>query len=335
MRRTRRDEGPARCLLAASTLLCRLAVAGADQLRFLVMSAPRTGKISWIRLPEGGDFAGLRPQTLIDEGLQHPQGLCVDRRRRRLYVADPDMKRIYAYRLAVVNGALVTDGARVVVNQGVESRWVSVDGSGTLFFSDEPGSRILRVSASDAIRGGAAPSVVYSGSTVAQVSEPGGVAADNFHVFWTNKHFGTETGSLVRGAVTPGARPFSLATNSPKSYGVCIAMGNVFYTDSERSVYGAKKNGGGVAEVTNALQRPRGCAWDGDGTVYVADRGAGSVYAFASNMHVISRAQMREAFEFDDAFGLALVTAAGRRGARASWLGAAAACVLALAAGHL
>merc|ERR1719204_224662 len=142
------------------------------------------------------------------------------------------MKRIYAYRLAVVNGALVTDRARVVVNQGVESRWVSVDGSGTLFFSDEPGSRILRVSASDAIRGGAAPSVVYSGSTVAQVSEPGGVAADNFHVFWTNKHFGTEAGSLVRGseAAAWGAGPggaVTLARNSVKCYGVCVAMGNV------------------------------------------------------------------------------------------------------------
>merc|ERR1740129_237614 len=116
----------------------------------------------------------------------------------------------------------------------MESRWVAVDGTGTLFFSDEPQNRILKVNADTALRGDTTPEVVYSGDSIAEVNEPGGVAVDNFNVFWTNKHFGTQAGSLVRGSEHPPlnvAPEFSLsvlAKNSVKCYGVCIALGNVF-----------------------------------------------------------------------------------------------------------
>merc|ERR1719277_1603859 len=113
-------------------------------------------------------------------------------------------------------------------------------------------------------------------------------------------------------------------------------MGNVFFTDSEKALYGVKKNGGPVAEVTSLLDKPRGCAWDGDGTVYVADRGAGAVYSFASNMHVISKTEVKRAFEFEDAFGLAVMTgsAAKLRGG-ASLLLACAATAVAAALGSV
>jgi len=281
------------------------------------MSAPRNGKVSWVRLPDSGNFTGLQPETLIDEGLRHPQGIAVDKRRQRLYVADPDVQKIFGYQLYEQNGLLMTDGRQSVVAEGAESRWVAVDGAGTVFFSDEPQNRILKVPADRALRGDTSPEVVYSGDGVAEVNEPGGVAVDNFHVFWTNKHFGTQAGSLVRGAEKPplGAAPeFSLsvlAKNSVKCYGVCIAMGNVFFTDSQKFLYGVKKNGGPVAQVTGNLDRPRGCAWDGDGTVYVADRGEGAVYSFASNMHTLQEAQMKRSFAFEDAFGLAVYSGGG------------------------
>jgi len=300
--------------LLVGVLAAGWSAAQAQSAGFLLITAPVHARISWVRLPENGNFAGLRPETLLDEGLRHPQGICVDKKRRRLFVADPDAQKIFAYQLSVVNGALVTDGRQSVVTSGVESRWVAVDGAGNIFFSDEPQNRILRVPAAGALRGDAKPEVVYSGDSVPEVNEPGAVAVDNLHVFWTNKHFGTEVGTLVRGSENPpqGTAASSslavLAKNSVKSYGVCIAMGNVFFTDAEKHLYGVKKHGGPVVEVSSVLDKPRGCAWDGDGTVFVADRGLGRIYSLPSNMHILSQADLTVAFDFDDAFGLAVLT---------------------------
>jgi len=320
--RVRWHPGPLRSVQGILILLLATAWgAAADPSGFLLLTTPHNAKIAWVKLPESGDFAGLTPSVLIDTGLQHPQGIAVDKKRKRLYVADPDAQKIYGYQLTVVNNGLATDGKQVAICSGIESRWVSVDGSGNVFFSDEPRNQILKVPAEKVLRGEAEAQTVYSGEGVAQVSEPGGVAVDNFHVFWTNKHFGTEVGVLVRGSESPPSATDAsslsvLAKNSVKCYGVCIAMGNVFFTDSEKALYGVKKNGGPVAEITASLDKPRGCAWDGDGTVYVADRGAGAVYSFASNMHVISKTEVKRVFEFEDAFGLAVLTsAANTRGA--------------------
>lgn len=311
---------PCRPLWAAFVALCAASLchgASGDLSGFLIISAPRNAKVSWVKLPEDGSFEGLKPETLIDEGLQHPQGIAVDQKRRRLYVADPDAQKIYSYKLVVDGDVLRTKGEQTIVAHDRESRWVTVDGMGNVFFSDEPQNLILKVSADKVLRGDAVPEVVYNGGSLSQVNEPGGVAVDNFHVYWTNKHFGTEAGSLVRGSEEPSmfgpADTVSvLARNAVKSYGVCLALGNVYYTDSERFLYGVKKTGGPVAEVSSALNTPRGCAWDGDGTVFVADRGANAVYSFAGDMHTLARAEMKRAFAFEDAFGLAVLTSSAR-----------------------
>ena len=55
--------------------------------------------------------------------------------------------------------------------------------------------------------------------------------------------------------------------------------------------------------MSNKLSMPRGCAWDGDGTVYVADRGANAVFSFAGNMPTLDTALLQKAVDFGDAFG--------------------------------
>lgn len=284
------------------------------------MSAPRNSRIAWIKLSESGSFVGLEPKTLIDSGLQHPQGIAIDQKRRRLYVADPDVQKIYSYQLVANDGVLTTDGRQTVISQNCESRWVSVDGVGNVFFSDEPQNLIMKLPADKVLRGETKPEIVYNGNSLSEVSKPGGIATDNFHVYWTNKHFGSQVGSVIKApefpqtaSALPAGAMSVLGKNSVKSYGVCLALGNVYYTDDHHSIYGVKKAGSKVSEISHALNRPRGCVWDGDGTVFVADRGASAVYSFAGSMHHLGHTEVRRAFDFDDAFGLAVLSSGTSR----------------------
>merc|ERR1719181_1368631 len=218
------------------------------------------------------------------------------------------------YNLAFTNGMLMTDGDQMVAANNVEARWVAVDGIGNVFLTDEGVNVIQRVDGEALRAGQGKPVVIYDGATVGEVNRPGGVATDNFHVFWSNKAIGTQVGSVVRGLEEPDSTANAssvtqVAKNANKVYGVCLSQNNVYYTDSQTFLYGVKKNGGAIATISDKLLGPRGCAWDGDGTVYVADKTANAVYSFAGNMHVLAPAQLTKAYEYDDAFGLAVIQA--------------------------
>lgn len=310
---------PGAWALLACALLRR--GAGAGLRGFLLVSSPRGARISWVGLPDGPPSAArLAPQTLLEGGaLMHPQGVAVDQRNRRLVVADPDNQTIWSYRLEVHGGKLhaVTPPDQVV--RGLESRWVAVDSNGNVLFSDEPESRIWKISwappeqRQGEEQGGEASVLYYGGSETQQVNAPGGVAADNMYVYWTNKRFGTMSGVVVKASEMPLPEPREeesvvvLGKNSQKCYGVCLALNNVFYTDSSQKLYAVKKSGGDVAVVSSGLSKPRGCAYDKDGSVYVADRGAGAVYHFPGNMVALGSADLVKAFDLDDAFGVAFL----------------------------
>jgi len=266
-------------------------------------------------------------RDLITSGLVSPQGIARDQVRGKLYVADPGASKIFSYSLLANGGSLSVGEQRVAVDD-VEARWVSVDSFGNLLYSNEPQNQILRTHGQQALRSDGPPEVLYNGATVTTVSAPGGVATDDLHTYWVNKQNGKQVGSVMsamtspRGAASlmqgsPASFAQSLASNSDKSYGLCVAMGNVFYTQPDRVIYAVKKGGGPPVVVSDRLTNPRGCAWDGDGTVYVADRGANAVYSFAGNMHQLSTAQISVVAKADDAFGVTVFTA-GRASAR--WL---------------
>lgn len=292
--------------------------------KFLIVSAPRDGKVAYMRIMHGGRLSQMHSdrqsamQTLIDSGLVHPQGLAVEQRTGRLLVADPDARKIYAYPLSSFEATL-TAGVRTVLADNTEARWVAVDGMGNVFFSDEPRNQILRITREQVDAGDARPQVVYDGVALTQVSAPGGLAADSFHTFWVNKQQGTQVGSVIRGPEAPSsirghpsASISALTRSSDKSYGLCLALNNVFFTQPERTIYGVKKAGSGTVAISNRLVNPRGCAWDGDGTVYVADRGANAVYEFAGNMRDLSAAQLSKTVDFQDAFGVAVFSGVQR-----------------------
>lgn len=281
---------------------------------FLFVSAPRDGRVAYVPL----DAKNAKPITLIETGLKHPQGIAIDQKRKRLFVTDPDARKIYRYQIAVNGKALSTDGAQTVVSHDVESRWVAVDSWGNVFFTEEPGNTIRKIAADQVLRGTGISEIVYGADSILQVSDPGGIAVDNFHLYWTNKQNGMLAGVVVKGAEVPvqpvGQDAISvLATsgasgNIQKAYGICTALDTVYYTDSEQKLWGVKKNGGAPKEIANTLTNPRGCVYDGDGTVYVADRSANKIFAFAGNMKQLVRAPLVKAFDFEDAFGLAFLS---------------------------
>jgi len=318
----------ARCILAvilASLFYASQARASksSEPRRFLIASAPREGKVAYKKIGSSG-FLGTEPmQSLVSVGLVHPQGLAIDQRTSKLLIADPDSKQILAYKLSS-NGDTLTAVLDQPVMRLVEARWVAVDGLGNIYATDEPSNRILKISAAQVDQGDTTPTVLYDGMSLSQVSGPGGIAVDNFNTYWVNKQIGTQAGSLIKGSTVP--RPTSLlaaretpaletlAWNTDKSYGICAALDNVYYTQPEGAIFAVKKTGSkDVHMVTDKLTMPRGCAWDGGGTVYVADRAANAVFSFPGNMVNLDTALIQKAVDFEDAFGVAVFSADSTR----------------------
>lgn len=319
-----------RRLLAALTALCLPgAAAFGEAQKYLIIASPSASRISYLKLPESGAPAtgGEGVRTLIDSGsgLTFPQGVAVDEYRRMLYVADPALGRLVGYSLDNRRSMLgfgtpsdeLSVGSQQTIAENVEVRAVAVDGLGNVFMTDEATQRVLMVTADQISRGQTTPTVLYDNSDTSAVREPGGIATDNYFVYWLNKADGETAGSLIRASArglansslaSAGGPPLQLASNTPKSYGVCLALGNVYYTD-EFNFYGVPRAATARDEyvtVSTAMQEPRGCAFDGHGTVYVADKNANAVYQFPSNR--LQQASLVQAATMEGAYGLAMYT---------------------------
>lgn len=312
--------------LHLNSLLIFIGVAGVgafgEAQKYLIVSSPSTSSVAYLTLSSSGAPAsGEQPmKTLIDSGLTFPQGLAIDQFRRTLLVADPQLGKLISYKLRNYYDELRADSMKVVAN-GVEVRSVAVDGLGNIFFTEEPSHRIMRVTAMMQEKGITVAETVYDGAQVPSVSAPGGIAADNFFVYWLNKAAGTEVGTLIRARQQAPANSsadgnvLSLANNANKCYGLCVALGNIFYTDEQNNLYGVPRASTARHEpvtVSAALQEPRGCAFDGDGTVYVADKQLHAVYQFPSNMQQPTEHRpLKKAAELQGAFGVALYVRVG------------------------
>lgn len=322
-----------------------LALVAAEK-RYVIVSSPAQSEILYWQAPafekdeeaaavaEVTDSRGgpttdpsLAPQQLIS-GLQAPVGLAMDMPRQGLYVADPGALKIYRYDVRATATGLEV-GAAVEIVSNFQSRWVAVDAIGNLFFSDEQNNIIYKVTAEQLVHPPesfmtstsssvgaykneiATPVRLYDGATVAAVSSPGGLAVDNFRVFWANKGFGTQVGSVVQGYEAPSAaNPTAvtpLALNAIKVYGVCLSSSNVYFSaDDKKFLYGVKKMGGAIATISEKMKGPRGCAWDGDGTVYVADEVSNQVWSFPANMQSLSPQRLDKAFTVQGPSGIAV-----------------------------
>eukprot|EP00927_Polykrikos_kofoidii_P074622 TRINITY_DN70649_c0_g1_i1.p1 TRINITY_DN70649_c0_g1~~TRINITY_DN70649_c0_g1_i1.p1 ORF type:complete len:328 (+),score=54.34 TRINITY_DN70649_c0_g1_i1:135-1118(+) len=305
-----------RALFAAASL--PLAYAFGEAQKYLIVSSPGTHRVAYLKLPITGAPAALGEpmRVLIETELSVPQGLAVDQYRKRLFVADPDLNGLAAYSIVHVDDAL-TVGKRHMVAQNVETRWVAVDGVGNVYLTDESNDNILKLPAKaiDSVFDGGSveqAQIIYNGSTHEAVRSPGGIGTDNFFVYWLNKASGTSVGSVIRGPATPPIAANSpgllaLSKNSMKSYGICLSNRNAFYSDEHSNLYAVSRRGGNPSIVSSSFTEPRGCAFDGDGTAYVADKGRNAVYSFAANAGSFDgAAQVDKAADLLGAFGVAM-----------------------------
>jgi len=291
---------------------CHWACAVADT-QYLIISQPLLARVVYVKVFGGERFRGFaKPQDLITENLQQPSGLAVDKNSNRLFVCDPMGRSILYYGLAFSEeggkaGGLVVDGPPEMAATDVEAHWVAVDGVGNVFFTDKTANKVMVVRGD---RLGDKAELVYQSPDTPAVSLPGGIATDNFHVFWANGALGTQMGSVVKGFETPpesGGNTVPLAVNVLEANSVCLATTNAFFTGRESYVYAVNKDGGLVQTITDKLLLPEGCVWDGDGTVYVADRGNNAIYSFAGQMHTLQPALVHKVVAVDGPFGVAVL----------------------------
>jgi len=292
-----------------------------EMTQYLLVSQPHLQKITYFKIPDdpyGNKTGGIgidedSETELIVEGLQDPRGIAVDPKTNRLFVADEMQQKVVSFDLAVKDNKLIYLGDPVTVAQDVKPRWVAVDGVGNVFFTSGADNKIQRVMAERMELGDTRAELVYNGNTVYQVSRPSGLAIDNFNIYWANREQGIKMGSLAMGLeMPPENEPWNsvrtLSDNVLQSFGVCLSATNVFYTANARTVYGVKKVGGPVVKITDKLNQPRGCVWDTDGTIYIADRGNEGIYTFPASAPDLVSQRLKKFSSVAAPWGLAVVS---------------------------
>eukprot|EP00392_Amoebophrya_sp_AT5.2_P005724 g5734.t1 len=258
-----------------------------SQVSYVALDVLR-GTTSLIRpllVPSGGN-ALFKP-------LDAPHGMCVDVPRNRLFVTDPGAtsRKIFYYELEVANGDQLSlkSGAGKTAALEVAAKWCAVDHVGNLYFTTSDAAtnlfKLHKVPASaltgDGVSSAAAAEVLYSNADTPELSAPAGIVSDNYHLYWANEVLGRTKGSIGRAPVGnfhAGAN-LQLAANSDSVRGVCQVGSHIYFTEQAQNLHAVhKQNGGVITEIATTLVQPRGCAWDGGGSLYIADRQANAVY---------------------------------------------------------
>lgn len=312
---------------------------------FLFFSSPSTGSVHYSRLltaTEQSRSAKMESKKVIGiESIKEPSGLAVDSLRKILYVIDGNSGRpkLYAARIYHTKDGGCACETPMLVASGLSSQWVAVDFRGKVFvvsdntmFSMDATSVTSKLDGT-LLAGAKAKStiptnnksgnkkldnptfdVVYDGGAVKGVSMPRGMAVDGYRMFWTNGENGKTDGTIVQGLELPSGdtKVSPLASNVPFAHGICLTASRVFYTDDESNVFTTKVNGGAVQTVTSKMQKPRGCVFDGDGTVYVADAGDDKIVSFAGAAAELGPRRLSLALSnVKEPFGLAILHGSG------------------------
>jgi len=272
--------------------------------------------------------------------VSNPMGVAADPLNSRLYVSDPDLKKIFWYQLVIEDdGLLKTDGHQHVAVDNVTAKWMAVNGLGDLYFTGQtlveaPASSYRAVYRMDeskiAIGDAMNPVEVYSKATggypESNVWMPSGIAVDSFNVFWGNQEKGIKYGSVCSGSRKkqdetghPEINVLSRQVNEVR--GMAVAGQNIFYL-STQGIYGQEKTTSSVADrnpdvgfVQSAGQAspdgwdPVSIAFDGEDTMYWTEAKTGIIYQFPAG-----DTQARPLHKYADApsvYGITVYSLAG------------------------
>eukprot|EP00930_Biecheleria_cincta_P062041 TRINITY_DN47555_c0_g1_i1.p1 TRINITY_DN47555_c0_g1~~TRINITY_DN47555_c0_g1_i1.p1 ORF type:complete len:397 (-),score=76.74 TRINITY_DN47555_c0_g1_i1:40-1230(-) len=161
---------------------------------------------------------------------------------------------------------------------------------------------------------------IYEGATNPHVSTPAGVVSDGARLYWVNAVDGKKVGTVAEGFVDPhlpkqekggkvaAAFP-SVSLSNETDTASSIAKSNklIFFASAERGTgkVSSLTSTGQVFDIATGLSQPKGLAWDGDQTLYVADEAASAVYSLPVG-RLMENAPLTRSAVLNGAFGLAL-----------------------------
>eukprot|EP00929_Paragymnodinium_shiwhaense_P059420 TRINITY_DN29762_c0_g1_i1.p1 TRINITY_DN29762_c0_g1~~TRINITY_DN29762_c0_g1_i1.p1 ORF type:complete len:401 (-),score=63.76 TRINITY_DN29762_c0_g1_i1:184-1386(-) len=255
-----------------------------------------------------------------DMGLKSPTGLALYQRldAATLFIADAEAKNIYAYEISggatdfeeppsefwggpprpYGPGDELMVGRQRRVAQGIDGlQGLAVDSEGNLFYAVS-GGQINKIAAANIPATGHAKEAdaseaLYSTDDSELVSTPIALAADGYHLYWANQAGGQIPGSVVTATEQlPGQKavePRILAANGNGAFGVCLGRGNIFYSAETAAMFAVKTSGGAIAQVNGEFGQPRGCVFDSESTLYVADTAQNAIYSMpaVSNLRAV------------------------------------------------
>lgn len=283
--------------------------------------------------------------TACSGPIQRAHGVAVDNLRGLLYVADPKSMNVWAMRLFEAGnhrGRLAVD-TPISVLSGIAARWVTVDAHGTIFVTDTDSGKIwslpvtgvtqllddqpdpqgvldgLTGTASGAQEPDAAESAANSASELysifytPSVQAPQGIVADGFHLLWANGQTGETNGVVVRGlqeldhvsGEEQDQTVLRLSTDGDGAAGICVTGSRIFYTQGHKVMSMGQSGGEGI-QISDRLDKAEGCAFDGDGTVFVADKNAGKVYSFSGGSAYMTARRLTLVADVHNVCGLAV-----------------------------
>lgn len=292
--------------------ICRLGpatgiVTGGWGTTFIVASFPEFKQVNYATTQE----PIWRP--LIAAGLLFPDTLCIDADNKRLYVADQSAGMVYWYQISTPGGRLVTDGQQHVAVRNVLARGLAVDNMGNLYVAGRslaepplvPVDAIFKlnsISIATALSSGieVPPTLIWTrnntkiGGESPQIYQPSGLAITPFNIFWGNAVRGQGTGTLVKAPLQPSPTSTQgslspLADNDDAVTSVVLTPRDVFFC-AKGGVYGVPQTkigadcgeGSSLCPLVAKTPGATAMAWDGDGTIFVADRAQGKVMSFPS-----------------------------------------------------
>lgn len=274
-------------------ILSTLAALTAATEKFVLTSTADGENIYYVYIGANGppsdldpkSYEELTPKVLVD-GLHSPGGLAVAG--DKLYVADTQEKTIIGFDLSHSGETLYASKFGTLV-RNVDAQWVAADDFHNVYYTDAQNQQIFKLEAGDRVGEYGEPRRLYSYPDDIELTQPGGIVADSRHIYFTSQGEGLVNGVVHKAFSSPPSADrqdavMPLAKNAPSAETICAAQSNIFYTDENDRLFVVKKQGSAVALVSDALKNPKGCAYDNDGTLYLAQQGDHGLYAFAANM---------------------------------------------------